>query len=405
MISEQPQDSAPGNHGTAPNRSTAPNRGQGGEPEENGTGAKPTGTDRRELQASVLRLLRHALREAATGIDSGFVDNIVPILGKSGHTLDDGDEKALWMAYQRLSKAILPASDESLKLKEYIEQEDWNHAANGKEPPTGLVRAYRDSYRRFRLLLWGVGLLFLFLQGYALLLSSLLDGIEEQHTALTNISARILTVRQANPEMAEDKQPLQELIYQREWIKTRMVTDHAALRRISFPWGGLYAYNETATGPGGPAAALDGPTMHAFYFGARSVLGILSHMVLPTILGLLGSLAYVIRGILDSFSRSSLTLGSRRRWETRVSLGGLLGLITGAMFPPGLDQTNASVISPLVWAFLVGYSVEFAFSIFDTVIERGRETLSANRGKMAGDPPEVHPVAKPQPVGKVAGGP
>lgn len=125
-----------------------------------------------------------------------------------------------------------------------------------------------------------------------------------------------------------------------------------------------------------------------FHNGAKSVLSVLNYLFLPTLLGLLGSLAHVIRGILDSFSRSSITLASRRRWETRVLLGGLLGLITGAVLAPDLGKIGDLSFSPLVWPFLVGYSVEFAFSVFDTVIERGRRTLETAKEQAVreGDP-------------------
>lgn len=374
----------------------------------NTAAAQPS--ERRELRASVLRLLRHAIQEAVVGIDSDFVNKVVPVLSKDERNLNDEDEKTLWLAYQVLSKAILPASDESLRLKEHIDQEDWNHATTGQDRATGLVRAYKNSYRRFKFLLWAVGLLYLVLQGYALLLSSLIDSAEQQRTELITIDSQILTVRQANPDMGEDKSPLRELIYKREWIQTRLTADNLALQRISFPWGELYTYDEAlaSTHKSGQALQLNvqlwnGPAMHSFRHGAKSVLNILNYLILPTVLGFMGSLAYVIRGILDSFSSCSITLGSRRRWETRVSLGGLLGLITGAVFAPGLEEFDKMKISPMVWAFLMGYSVEFAFSIFDTLIERGRETITAVKDKTTKDLPPIPPTTEPTPAEKPAG--
>ena len=144
-------------------------------------------------------------------------------------------------------------------------------------------------------------------------------------------------------------------------------------------------------------------SMQAFHHGARSMLNILNYLVLPTLLGLLGSLAYVIRGMLDSFSRANLTLNSRRRWETRVSLGGLLGLIMGAVFVPDLAHFDEIKFSPMVWAFLVGYSVEFAFSVFDAVIERGRQAMEPNRERgERGLPDVVMPQPGPVPAERPA---
>jgi hypothetical protein len=35
----------------------------------------------------------------------------------------------------------------------------------------------------------------------------------------------------------------------------------------------------------------------------------------------------------------------------------------------------------VVFAFLMGYSVEFAFSVFDALIERGRQAFSSNEAR------------------------
>ena len=93
-------------------------------------------------------------------------------------------------------------------------------------------------------------------------------------------------------------------------------------------------------------------------------------------LGLLGALAFVIRGILDSFSKSSFILGARRRWGMRVALGPLLGLISGIVIAPDIQDFKELSFSPLVWGFLMGYSVEFAFSLFDFLIQKGRSAVS-----------------------------
>jgi len=116
-----------------------------------------------------------------------------------------------------------------------------------------------------------------------------------------------------------------------------------------------------------------------FFEGAKSVLRICNYVALPFFMGILGSLAFVIRAILDSFSRASLTLGFRRRGIIRVFLGGLLGLISGIVIAPDIEEFKKISYSPLVWAFLMGYSVEFAFSIFDALIERGRRALDTVR--------------------------
>ncbi|WP_221064417.1 hypothetical protein [Methylomagnum ishizawai] len=42
-------------------------------------------------------------------------------------------------------------------------------------------------------------------------------------------------------------------------------------------------------------------------------------------------------------------------------MGELLGLIAGAVLTPDLDRIDELRFSPMLWAFLAGYGVEFTF--------------------------------------------
>jgi hypothetical protein len=195
---------------------------------------------RRELRDSVYRLLRYAVSEAMVSIDSHWVSRVAPILSKDEQHLDAGDERMLWLAYHALSRAIAPASNESLKLKERIDHESWRYALGQKRQDTTLARLYRHSFLNYKVLLWGIGILFLILQGYALFLSNTLHGIEKQRDLLLQINQQIVAVRQAGPDLPETKAPLSELVQQRNWGRLKMKADYAALHSLSFPWGMLY---------------------------------------------------------------------------------------------------------------------------------------------------------------------
>ena len=132
-----------------------------------------------------------------------------------------------------------------------------------------------------------------------------------------------------------------------------------------------------------------------FFEGAKSTLRLCNYLVLPLILGTLGSVAYVIRSILDSFSKASLTFGSNRRGSMRVYLGALLGLISGVIIAPDIKEIQAISYSPLLWAFLMGYSVEFAFTFFDALIARGRSALQIVKDQSLAAPKEpIHETGK-----------
>ncbi len=59
----------------------------------------------------------------------------------------------------------------------------------------------------------------------------------------------------------------------------------------------------------------------------------------------------------------------------RLALGALLGMISGIFLAPEQNQLQPFNLPLVVLAFLMGYSVEFAFSIFDALIERGRKAV------------------------------
>ncbi len=115
----------------------------------------------------------------------------------------------------------------------------------------------------------------------------------------------------------------------------------------------------------------------SFFSDAKANLRNLNFLLLPTLLGALGALAYVIRQILQSFKQSSFRVNSKRSWVMRVALGSALGLISGIVISPELKYFESAKFSPLVWGFLMGYSIEFAFSLFDSLIKKGRDALAA----------------------------
>ena len=108
---------------------------------------------------------------------------------------------------------------------------------------------------------------------------------------------------------------------------------------------------------------------------AESLLKILNYLLLPTLLGFIGSLAYVIRGLLWNFDHASFVVGNSRKGKMRLVLGPLLSLVSGIILAPESTGFSEASFSPLILGFLMGYSVEFAFKLFDTLIEKGKSLL------------------------------
>jgi hypothetical protein len=59
----------------------------------------------------------------------------------------------------------------------------------------------------------------------------------------------------------------------------------------------------------------------------------------------------------------------------RLVLGPLLSLVSGIILAPESTGFSEASFSPLILGFLMGYSVEFAFKLFDTLIEKGKSLL------------------------------
>lgn len=103
---------------------------------------------------------------------------------------------------------------------------------------------------------------------------------------------------------------------------------------------------------------------------ALSAYTVLSRYILPLLLGFIGATAYVTRLTLYRLSTNSYVPSPRGMLTMRLCLGGLLGAISGIFISSGATESQGFSISLTLTALLMGYSVEVAFSLFDSAIER-----------------------------------
>lgn len=104
--------------------------------------------------------------------------------------------------------------------------------------------------------------------------------------------------------------------------------------------------------------------------------------IVPLLYGLLGANVYVLRYLLNRLDSWSLTEAVRPKLRLRRALGALLGASVGLLYTTGGSDSLASAgFSLALLAFLAGYSAEFIFSIFDTLIERGKAAVSGEPAK------------------------
>lgn len=114
--------------------------------------------------------------------------------------------------------------------------------------------------------------------------------------------------------------------------------------------------------------------------GNASVLtGIGQLFLLPTLLGAIGALAYVVRSISEQVRNRTFSSTSFLRNVSRGMLGALMGAVIGLFG----DVSGKLNLSPLAVAFLAGYGVEAVFSMFDGLINRFKLTADPS-GKDSG---------------------
>ena len=132
--------------------------------------------------------------------------------------------------------------------------------------------------------------------------------------------------------------------------------------------------------------------LHCIDVVARFNLLVLSTLILPFVLGFLGAIAALVRNSLTSLESKSFTQGWAGRVWLRLCLGGLLGEISGIIFTPSLNELEALKLSLVFVAFLMGYSTDLAFSVFDRAIAAAKEAIKP-------DPKSSEALGKPEAAG------
>jgi hypothetical protein len=381
-------------------------------------------TNHQELKEAVYRLLKYAVSDANKDVDDEIIKEAIPVLQQTSSVLTPQDEEKLWIVYNKLSLLVAPANNESLQFKEQLETEDRDHIKKGterglfyalflrlfsKSPPISLAQEYRHTSASFILIGCIFGLFFFLMQSYTVTLSNSLKLVDQHYVELANIENQIISAKSAKPDIAICTSPFKELREKEEEVLLKIDGQYQVMQKLSKEvWGAFYAketlrhYIEKpplCTSKVGMTASYPSyleqrarVERSTFFEGAKSTLQLCNYLILPLIMGTLGATAYVIRKLLDSFAEASLTFGPNRRGFVRVCLGALLGLISGVIISPDFKEIQQISYSPLVWSFLMGYNVEFAFGIFDVFIKRGRDALQAFKLSSSAQPKET--VAK-----------
>jgi hypothetical protein len=328
----------------------------------------------REAQATLYRYLRYAASRSDISLGKDLIDPLIPLLRQDAGAMSDADEAVLWDGYNRLSKLVAPATDESLEIADQIRQARAAGADHADTWP--IVARGRRELRKIVVFLITMVAIFLVTQAYVIVLTDVLEDHESLREEHRSVITQIHNLRAANPDLKDEAAPLEPLLDRHVELEGKMMVSSRAEAHLMAMWWWAYPKPDGMDGARGPdAAEAASVRMIALEDYAQSLLEILSQYVLPLILGLLGAVAYIVRRALFNLGYHSYTPSFGGQFAMRLSLGGLLGVIAGIMF--SLDQAELETysLSLVVVAFLMGYSVEFAFSLFDRAIERGRSLL------------------------------
>jgi hypothetical protein len=325
------------------------------------------------VQAAVYGILRYAISRAKINVGDALIDTTLPLLRKPPSALGPDEEAVLWKSYNALSVLVSPATSEGILIGEQIEAEQRSQATKAERAKWWPVAvAFKSQQRRLVMWLWLSVFVFILLQGYVICLSDVLADAEQHAAAFDTLTPQIDAIKAADPNADPNKPPLKSLLAQQEALELRIGATHDTLLSFILPW----RPEDTDRGNAERQKA-----RIANEQGARSMLRVLSYYLLPLVLGFLGAIAFIARRRLDGLAAHDSNLISARRVSMRLALGGLLGVASGIIMAPDQTELDAFNLPLVTLAFLMGYSVEFAFSAFDALIDRGRQAVRPDRAR------------------------
>ncbi len=324
------------------------------------------------VQTAVYGILRYAISRAKINVADALIDTTLPLLRKPPSALGPEEEAVLWKSYNALSMLVSPATSEGILIGEQIEAEQRSQATKAERAKWWPVAvAFKTQQRRLVMWLWLSVFVFILLQGYVICLSDVLADAEQHAAAFDALGPQIDAITSADPNADPKRPPLKSLLAQREALELRIDATHETLLSFIPPW----RPNDT-----GRIDVDRQKARIANEQGARSMVRVLIYYLLPLVLGFLGAIAFIARRRLDGLSAHDSNLISARRVSMRLALGALLGVASGIIMAPEQTELDAFNLPLVTLAFLMGYSVEFAFSAFDALIDRGRQAVRPDRG-------------------------
>jgi hypothetical protein len=263
-------------------------------------------------------------------------------------------ETAFWAAHATVSALAAPTSATSL---------DWSSGP----------QAEQASKR-----LWFLGLVLMLLIGFAHFQLATLDSIRDNvlrlsaglQTAEAEHRAALVELQAAEAAASPDPAAVRAL---QSASETKDIAAEALRAQIASQFDILSdLWIMADTGLFTAMERIDDPARQQRYLFAHgaTLLGLMASFVLPSLYGLLGALAFILRRHQSLVASMALTPGDEPSNLVRLVLGALAGIGIGLFMRPG-DAPAPGEFMPLTaiaLAFLAGYAVELLFVGMDRFV-------------------------------------
>lgn len=330
-----------------------------------------------EIQAAVGYLMEYSAGHAELNIRDDFLNPVVPLLRKPPSQMGVDEEISLWSAYNQLSSLVAPVTVDSLKVA----------GAMRKAALETHASPYQASVEGCRRELWNTLWLMIFfivaffiIQGYAVTLTESGKTIQFIKSEYSKLHQRLTDVRTANPQIPDQDPRIASILTHKADLDKQVSAILKTEPLICF------------------TCAEDMAEDIVFFERlTQSQIVLLTTHILPFVLGFLGAVTALVRQYINGLNEKSYTPGWPGRMSMRLCLGGLLGEISGVIFSPDQADLQALNLSVVFLAFLMGYSMDLAFSLFDRGIELARDILkpAPKSPESLARPPQNQPESSP----------
>jgi len=350
-----------------------------------------------QAKNTIERMLRYAASNPTIVLPNETLNNGIFSIRKETENYTNTDEVLLWKVYSELSIIISPASDISIQiadgLKDFIAASDtdsknapavlekpkrWHFSWSGsKSSGNKLNEIYNINIKGITTGLIVSVFLYVFIQCYIALLSDTLTNSTDllsKHESL--MVSRRLIIDGATPKV-QSEQIYDEI----EMLNNQLLASNQALidlttmlSNVRLSTSTLAALNACSSIRSiNVVADNSSPLMSCIVLEreyASSIYTVLSRYILPLLLGFIGATAYITRNTLFHLYTNSYVPPHTGMLTMRLCLGGLLGAISGIFISAGAKEAEGFNISLTLMALIMGYSVDVAFNLFDSAIDR-----------------------------------